>query len=99
MVETGSSVEDEKEEPTDSEVGRRKRLQRNWMRAARHAQNKIRFENMVQKNSQVLYRALVKELISQRQKELITDIPGFSYFLLLKYTLDLDDISDIMTDL
>ncbi|XP_063694782.1 putative uncharacterized protein DDB_G0287113 isoform X2 [Bolinopsis microptera] len=99
MVETGSSVEEEKEEPTDSEVGRRKRLQRNWMRAARHAQNKIRFESMVQKNSQVLYRALVKELISQRQKELITDIPGFSYFLLLKYTLDLDDISDIMTDL
>ena len=69
------------------------------MKAARRAQNKERFEMMIRQNSQVLYRALVKELISQRQKSLITDIPGFSYFLLLKYTLDLDDIDDIMSEL
>ena len=98
--ENESAVPENKEESIpDSEDGRRNRLQRNWKKAARRARNKEKFENMIQQNSQVLYRALVKELISQRQKSLIADVPGFSYFLLLKYTLDLEDIADIMSDL
>ena len=94
-----AAPENKEESIPDSEDGRRNRLQRNWKKAARRARNKEKFENMIQQNSQVLYRALVKELISQRQKSLIADVPGFSYFLLLKYTLDLEDIADIMSDL
>lgn len=90
---------DKQESIPDSEDEKRKRLQRTWKKAARRARNKEKFDNMIQQNSQVLYRALVKELISQRQKSLIADVPGFSYFLLLKYTLDLEDIADIMSDL
>jgi formiminotetrahydrofolate cyclodeaminase len=99
MDEGPPAPEEKESESTDSEEERRQKLQKSWRTAARRARNKERFERMVRQNSQVLYRALVKELITQRQKSFITDIPGFSYFLLLKYTLDLDDITDIMSEM
>lgn len=80
------------------EVARQHVIARTWRNAARRAKNKEKFDQMVRQNSQILYGNLVKELIVGRQKSLITDIPGFSYFLLLKYTLDPEEIETIMSD-
>lgn len=86
------------EEDTDQSVNERE-IAQTWRSVAKRARNRDVFENMIKQNSVNLYKTLVKELIIEKQKSTITDIPGFSYFLLLKYTMDLDDIADIMLEL
>ena len=100
------SEEDDEEGPTtppprspSPEIPRAQIVRRTWHSTARRAKNQFTFEQMVRQNSQSLYRTLVKELILGKQKKRLTDIPGFSYFLLIKYTLDPDDITDIMGDI
>ena len=99
-MDADEEVSSTEEESTVSSVELGKgRKPMSWKTAAERIKTRGVFENMIKQNSQNLYKTLIRELIVEKQKSNISDIPGFSYFLLLKYTMDPDDIVDIMLEL
>lgn len=69
-----------------------------WKSTARKANNLNKFDVMCKKTSFELQKILLHELLNSDRQSNVNDIPGFSYFLFIKYTMDLDEIEDLMLD-
>jgi len=72
--------------------------ERLWKTTARKANNLEKFEVMCKKTSFKLQKILLHEMFTSERQSKINDIPGFSYFLFIKYTMDPDEIEDLMLD-
>ena len=68
------------------------------MREKAQRENLERFIKMKLRTSEKLYKTLLHELISHEHIPEISVLPGFSYFLFLNYSFNLDSIQDMLED-